>query len=386
MFPKIHVKIALSLLLTLGIVLAAYAAPVPPSPTTPPRAPTPKPVPTPTALDSIIEGAKKEGAVYLLMDAAYGLPGMWDRAQKEISTKFGVDLQINFTATKSFPATTSLLLTEKKAGKAPDYDLVVMSLTNSLPLIEQGSIITKVDWKSLVTKDTNPEVLLTYKNEVFPIVKTKGEGGYIYNPTKVEKDKLPKSLSDLADPIWKGKVGIFDYPGPVARIVMTAAEQVGGIEKAKDVLRAVIRNRAFVGGAVSVMDRFLIGEIVIGVVADYSLPQAEAKGVPAGYQIMRKHDISEDFVIIPMGCKNPNAAKLLVIYLASPAGAKCTYDTCQQGTYHYPGNCMYDLVQKAKKEGLRIDFLWRSEDALKNMVSREYEQLQKDVIPILGGH
>ncbi len=380
MFSKIFVKIVLALLLTLGVVLEVCAAPPPTPPVTTP--PTSKPKSTP--LDSIIEGAKKEGAVSLYMDFELATEPFLERLKKEISTSYGVNLDIKFTATQSGAKTATQVIMEKKAGKASDYDLISIALT-TFPAIMQESAFTNVDWKPLLTKGTDPQAILEYKNVGFPVIRAQAEGGYFYNPTKVSADKKPKTASDFADPMWKGKVGIFNYSGPVARFIQATAEQAGGIEKAKDVLRAILNNGAFIGDIPAVVNRYLLGELWMGITQVHGATFAQDKGVPAEYQLLGPLTINETFVFLPPGLKHPNAAKLVALYLASPGGAKLCWDIGRTGNYLYPGNSTYDIVQRAKKEGRQIKYAARDKDEIDNMESPEFLQLQKDAIKILQG-
>ncbi len=80
MFAKKCTLIGLSMTLILGVVTAASAAPKL----------------TPSALDKVIEGAKKEGTVTVILSPEYGEESM-RRLEKEIKERFGVALKINYT-------------------------------------------------------------------------------------------------------------------------------------------------------------------------------------------------------------------------------------------------------------------------------------------------
>jgi len=375
---KRYVNIALALLLTLGIAGAASAAPSPKPPAAPP------PASKSTPLDSIIEEAKKEGAISLWIDFEYAIEPFLQRLKKEISASYGVNLDIKCTATQSGAKTATQVIAEKKAGKASDYDLISIALT-TFPAIMQESAFTQVDWKPLLIKGTDPQALLEYKNAGFPVIRAQAEGGYFYNPTKVPADKKPKTASDFADPMWKGKVGIFNFPGPVARFVQATAEQVGSLEKAKDVLRAILNNGAFIGDTGAVANRYLLGELWMGITQVHAVTWAQDKGVPAEYQLLGPLTINETFVFLPPGLKHPNAAKLVALYLASPAGAKLCWEVGRTGNYLYPGNSTYDAVQQAKKEGRRIKYAARDKDEIEMMDSPEFLKLQKESLQILQG-
>ncbi len=366
MSSRLFMKIAPVLLLTLGVTLAVSAAPAP------------------TPLDSVIEGAKKESAISLWIDVEFATEPFLQRLKKEISASYGVNLDVKCTATQSGARTATQVITEKKAGKASDYDLISIALTQ-LPAVMQESAFTHVDWKPLLVKGTDPQAILEYRNAGFPVIRAQAEGGYFYNPTKVSADKKPKTASDFADPMWKGKVGIFNFTGPVARFLQTTAEQVGGIEKSKDVLRAILNNGAFIGDTAAVANRYMLGELWMGITQVHGATMAQDKGVPAEYQLLGPLTINETLLFLPPGLKHPNAAKLVALYLASPAGAKLCWDIGRAGNFLYPGNSTYDAVQQAKKEGRQIKYAARDKDEIANMDSPEFLQLQKEALKILQG-
>ncbi len=373
--------LGLILIFTSSIFLSNCSTPTP----LPPEIPTPPPASIKTSVDSsIIEGARKEGTVSLYFNNAFLDPRFLPRLTKEISDQYGADLNIRITPTQSGPRTASQLIAEKKAGKAPDYDLITTTLTSTLPLLNEG-IVTKVDWKSLITKDTNPDATIEYANFGFPVASNTGQGGIMYNPTKVSTDKIPKSMSDLANPIWKGRVGIFNLSGPLARYLLVISKQVGGMDKAFDVLRAIIKNDAFIAETSQLISRYVLGELWICVLQDFAVLQAKEKAVPAEYKLMGPYDITETILVLPLGAPHPNAAKLISIHIASPSGAKLVWETTHEGNYLYSGNAVYDMAQAAKKEGLPIVYSSRDKESLENMISPEYAQLQKDVTLILQG-
>lgn len=66
----------------------------------------------------------------------------------------------------------------------------------------------RVDWKPLITKDTNPEVVMDHPAFHGAITYYTSYQGLMYNTQKVMADKVPKTLRELADLKWKGKIGI----------------------------------------------------------------------------------------------------------------------------------------------------------------------------------
>ena len=88
------------------------------------------------------------------------------------------------------------------------------------------------------------------------IIITTGHASLIYNPEKVSAAEVPKTLKDMADPKWKGKIGIFNYASSWARWAYYL-----GQEKVLAELKPIVANGAIVEAMPQLSNRYLLGEI-----------------------------------------------------------------------------------------------------------------------------
>ncbi len=373
MFSKMYMKIGLALLLILGVVLAACAAPSPAPPVTPP--PATKPAPTPTPLDSIIEGAKREGSVSVLLGTEYTDETI-KKLEKEIQQKFDVKLDIKNTQTVAvYAQEMAKAIMEHKAGAPPSYDLMNTTTNNMLAGVDAG-IFEKVDWKPILIEGTNPDVIV--QAGIPTVITISVLMGMMYNPQKVTADEIPKTLSGWGDPKWKGKVACFNYPAAWAKWAW-----VLGKEKTLADMRALMQNGAIPGRHSEVLNRYLIGEVVVAFTQTTYKNEAVKKGMPAAWKNPGFLDIQQNCFTVRTGAKSPNAAKLIASYLVSQEGAKFTFNEIRAENNFYPSE-MYDIVQKGKKEGMKISD-GAEPDWIAYTGSKEYQDLVKEIQIIISG-
>lgn len=351
------ILIGLSLVLVLGTVLSADGAPS-------------------GALAQIIEGAKKEGTVSVKLKSTLTAASM-KRLEREIKETFGVALNIMFAPGGKMSKDTADAIMEHRAGAIPPYDIMSLHSGHMIEAIQAApGIFEIVDWKSLITEDTNPDVLAANPIEA-PSYYSGGQG-LLYNPEKISIAEVPKTLSDLADPKWKGKVGIWRGSGAWSRWAF-----VMGKEKVFSDLRQILKNDVIQGRYVDLFNRYVLGEIWMTLIKASYMKEAQDKGISAAWQSLDYLDIRETLLVVRNGAKHPNAGKLVAVYLASPAGAKFMLEEGAAGTLFYPGNFEHDILSQAQKEGLRILFSERDKDILAFEASKESRQWEKEVKLIL---
>jgi iron(III) transport system substrate-binding protein len=316
----------LSVTYVLSVVLSAGAAPAGP-------------------LAQVIEGAKKEGAVTVKMRSGLTAKSM-SRLEKEIRDKYGVNLRISFSPSASMPKDLSEAIMEQKAGAAPSYDLMNFLDTFIVDAMKVG-VLERIDWKPLLTEGTNPKVVLDHPALVGAIVYYTGHTGLMYNAQKVSADEVPRTLSDLANPRWKGKVGVLEYEVTWARWAF-----ILGKEKVLSSLRAILKNGAIRGRFVDLQNRFLLGEISFCFTGSIYLKEAQDKGMPSAWRNLDFAEIQPFTLSLRKGAVHPNAAKLVAVYMASPEGAKFMLEESGAGSLFYPGNLEHDISSQAKKEGI----------------------------------
>ena len=245
----------------------------------------------PNLLAQIIEGAKKEGAVSATLKSSF-TPRSMERLKKEIRDKFGVSLDITFAPSSSFPKDFAQALMEQKAGAPVSYDLMTFNAKFGMEGFKNG-IFEKIDWRPLLVKGTPQEVMLgtpPQMKDLYGIGLTyyTSHKGILYNPEKIPPVNVPKALAELADPKWKGKLGIANYTSN-----WTEMAYIRGKEKTFADLRAIMKNKAIQGRYVDLMNRYLLGEIIIQYSISGWLKEIKDKGMPVAWQSLEFSDVSQ---------------------------------------------------------------------------------------------
>lgn len=288
-------------------------------------------------LQQIIEVAKKEGEVFCALKSGFS-PASMNRLEKEIRNKYRVDLKIRYSPNDSMPKALSTALMEDKVGATPSSDLLTLGAEYLVSGLEAG-IFYKVDWRSLLPKEISRGVIVNIApfGDVGVSYYT-SQHGLIYNTQKVSEKEVPRTMKDLADPKWKGKVGIFNYSAQWA-----LRSHVLGKDNVYAVLHAILKNGAIQGTFVDVYNRFLLGEIWIAGISNSYFNEAKKKGVPTAWQNLDYVYEESRPLVLRKGSQHPNAAILVALYLVSPEGARFALEESGGGNSAYAGNYTYDI-------------------------------------------
>ena len=161
-----------------------------------------------------------------------------------------------------------------------------MTFSNHVVEGNEAGLFERVDWKKIITKDVNPDVVLDHPALFGSIVSFTAHQGMMYNPQRVPPDSVPKTFKELADPKWKGKVGLNRGVNAWARRAF-----ILGKEKFLSELRAVLKNGAILGQFTDLQSRYLLGEIWMAHSNSSYMKAANDKGSPAGWQSLDFADV-----------------------------------------------------------------------------------------------
>jgi ABC-type Fe3+ transport system substrate-binding protein len=332
-------------------------------------------------LARIVEGARSEGVVKVAIAPSGHTAVSMRRLSREIQKKYGVTLDIQFAPTARMAVELSKAMMEYKLGSAPTYDLMTLTIGNVVQGVEAG-IFEKVDWASLLDKATPTEVIVGKPGTPlygYALVSYTTHRGLMYNPRKIPPEQVPKTLADLADPKWRGRVGIHNYPRVWAELAF-----VSGKEKTLSEIRAIMKNKAIQGAYSDLQSRYLLEEIWMAHSGSAYLQEARMKGVSAEWQSLEVSDVVHVVSVVRVGAKHPNAAKLVAVYLASSDGSKLHLDGAGAGNFLYPGNYEYSIAARDKKQGL-LYFAWDYPGRSEFLLSKEVVKLEKEVERIFKG-
>jgi ABC-type Fe3+ transport system substrate-binding protein len=370
MLAKRFMLMALSLILVLGLVPVSCAK----SATTP----TPTTEVWPPALQLVIEGAKAEGSVIMAIPAGFSTDAI-ARLRSEIKAKFGVDLDIQYIAAGSVVPYVAKAIMEYQSGKISSIDLLTGSPRQFVDGVKAG-IFDTVYWKDLLTKGMNPDALIDYP--IPSLAFTSYFSVLMYNPQKVSAAEVPKTLMDLANPKWAGKVGIISYSTLWAGVAFITPQ---GKDYVFSSLRAILKNGAFQGTSADMYSRFLLGEIWMAGMGTLYVQTARDAGVPADFTYIDVAHVVEQVPTILKAAKHPNAAKLVALYLCSPEGVKFNLEVNAISNMYYPGNLEYDTMAQAKKQGVPVVFNQRDPKVIAFYASADYTNWQNELTLIFQG-
>lgn len=259
-----------------------------------------------------IEAAKKEGRAVI-----YGtiVPQVMTQIEKGFEAKYGIKTEYwRADATKVIDR----VLTEWRSGK-PGFDIVI-GARGPLNLGKADGVYAKFSPASAANfpakfKDKDGQ-LIAFR--ITPV-------GILYNTELVKPNEVPKSLDDLLDPKWQGKLSM---PDP-SRHASTAQylwnlQQVKG-EKWMDFAKGLAKQRPMLLESYSTVPNNIVrGESAVGI--SYIQYTAQTKG-PIGFASIAHVFADPSDAALSAKAVNANAAKLFIEYLCSPEGQKKVAET-----------------------------------------------------------
>jgi ABC-type Fe3+ transport system substrate-binding protein len=259
-----------------------------------------------------LDGAKKEGKVVI-----YGtiVPQVMALIEKGFEGKYGLKIEYwRADATKVIDR----VLTEWRAGK-PGFDLVI-GARGALLLGKEEDIFAKfvpTNTASFPTKFKDADGRLTARR-VTPV-------GVLYNTELVKAADVPKSLDDLLETKWQGKISM---PDP-SRHASTAQylwnqNQVKG-EKWLEFVRGLAKQKPLLLESYSTVPSTIVrGESQLGIT--YVQYAGQTKG-PIDFAPIDKIFADPSDAALSAKAANPNAAKVFIEYLCSSEGQKRVAET-----------------------------------------------------------
>lgn len=253
------------------------------------------------------EAAKKEGRVVV-----YGsvVPQAMDDLHRGFERKYGVKVEYwRGSSTK----VADRALNEFRAGR-PGFDVVEGNRGVMLIMKSDGLFAKFVPPSSekFPAQFKEKDGLIT-PWRVLPI-------SILYNTDLVKPADVPKTLDDLLDPKWKGKIVISDPSRHT-----TTAQFFWNLQKFKgdkwlDYVKALARQQPhLVESLAPVAPAIIKGEGHVGIT--YIKYVQQYKG-PIHYVLMDKYLTDPNYFGLGAKASHPNAAKLYIDYACSPDGQR----------------------------------------------------------------
>ncbi|MGE5218863.1 MAG: ABC transporter substrate-binding protein [Chloroflexota bacterium] len=254
-----------------------------------------------------LEAAKKEGKAVI-----YGtvVPKVMGQIQQGFETKYGIKTEYwRADATKVIDR----VLTEWRSGR-PGFDIVI-GARGPLALGKKDGVYAKFSPPSTANfpakfKDKDGQLNAW---RVTPV-------GVLYNTELVKANDVPKSLDDLLDAKWQGKLSM---PDP-SRHASTAQylwnlRQIKG-DKWMDFVKGLAKQKPMLLESYSTVPNTIVrGESLAGIT--YVQYAGQTKG-PINFAPISQIFADPSDAALSAKAANLNAAKLFIEYLCSPEGQK----------------------------------------------------------------
>jgi iron(III) transport system substrate-binding protein len=251
-------------------------------------------------MKALVDGAKKEGEVMVYHSSqTEDLKPVFEG----FTQKYGIKVRDWRSSSENV---VQRVINETRAGKR-DVDFIENNAPEQEALVREKMLRTM---DSAHFPDLRPGTLPAHRQwatstlDVF--VQT-------YNTDRVKKDELPKSYDDLANPRWKGRLGIeaedWGWFG-------TIVEKMGQDKGVKTFRNIVSTNGISVRKGHTLLAQLVAtGEIPYALtVYSYKPPQLKDKGAPIDYMTLEPVVAQMHAVAVPAKASHPYAAALLFDY------------------------------------------------------------------------
>ena len=251
----------------------------------------------------IAANAKKEGEVSL-----YTSLGTEDVAALAavFEKKYGIKIKLWRASSEKI---LQRITTEAQGGRN-DFD-VVETISPELELLSREKLLQPVN--SVFHANLLVQALPTHKEWASTRLNLFTQA---YNTNLIRKEDLPKTFDELAQPQWKGRLGIeADDPQWLAAVAMEIGEA-----KALQIFRDIARNNGFSvrKGHTLLTNLVVSGEVPLALtVYNYRVEQMKKKGAPIDWFTIGPAIALPSGIGVSRAAPHPNAALLFYDFMLS---------------------------------------------------------------------
>jgi len=301
--------------------------------------------PEPPNMAALVQAAAKEGTLDVAWGDVYGGAEGVRRAQDEINAKYHVNLQFKYSPVPNGAAFQNQVVQEIRAGQTASTDILFHIRDQTL-----AKMVIPVNYDKYIPG--LPSSVMFYDRRSVIVVST--ILAEEYSTKDVPPNKVPNSLAGLLAPEWKGKVATMPYQGVIGWY-LGLADVLGkdGMVKFYTALSVNIGGLMTCGDS----DRVVSGEFAFFGLdcGDQEVRLRQRKGEPISDFYPKEGTAIYAFSPgIPLTAAHPNAARLFIAYLLTPAGQKLLWDEFGCDNYLLPGSRMAPVIAAAKKKGVKF--------------------------------
>jgi iron(III) transport system substrate-binding protein len=301
--------------------------------------------PVSPALQSVIDGARKEGKLDLVWGAASlgGSEGI-SKLAAAFNNRYGLNINVQFTPGPSDQEMAAKIIQEFQTQRPASSDVYHGSSSPILPLIQAQALLDG-KWSTWALNARNPDSLAP--GGVAVSVQTQLPG-FTYNSSKLQGTHVPMALGDLLKPEYKGHIASTPYASGWDLVSV-----LWGEEKALDYIN---KFSGQLGGLIrcSEPQRLSSGEfdILAFDCNQVNAIAAKAKGQPLDFLIASDAAMAVDmYLAVPKNAAHPNAAKLWIDFVLSRAAQDIIYSHEFQDSDLIPGSNTAKLMSSIDTRG-----------------------------------
>jgi ABC-type Fe3+ transport system substrate-binding protein len=323
----------------------------------------------------VIDAARAEGQVNATLHTSWTPDGI-ARVEDAIEHEYGVRIKVNYQPIINYVQRASELLGEAQANVTPSFDLYQSSDTTAATLFRAGAQ-EDVNWAPLLPQGTPAKSIGAGGRYV--VVYT-DHFGLLTDPTVIADADVPRSMKDLGNPKYRGKVMLFVSTNTYLPWVIRL-----GRDATFAALRAAVQNGAIADTFPGHLTRYAAKEYPMATTGVTFARLAEARGLPMRFTPLDFSQNTDHLAFVARRAAHPNAAKLLAAVLAGPAGAKIEEDVIGGSYRYYPGTREAKLEDDALAAGFP-SFSWTdTPDALDIVLTPEGESAVREMEQIIQG-
>lgn len=261
--------------------------------------------------EEILEGAKKEGKLFALISSP-GKPETHQAVAKAFNERFGLNTQIEWTATNPVQTGTKLIAEQGGAGFV---DVIGAGGNQEINVLFEREIVKPYPWM-----ETFGSELKGLEKAVDPVIDDlKGAGlliahnvyGMAWNKDLIQDEEVPDTYAELLTPEWKGRFAVNAFSlNPTDYYSFALGE-----EKTLEMAKAIIDNAPVLERGTGAVTRAIsVGQAPVGISSYHQAGRVEN----LGFKLFSDYiPVGVLHVFVPENAPNPNTARLFAAWFAS---------------------------------------------------------------------
>ncbi|MGI6856180.1 extracellular solute-binding protein [Mesorhizobium sp. 1B3] len=261
--------------------------------------------------EEVLEGAKKEGRLFVLVSSP-GKPETHQAVAKAFNERFGLNTQIEWTATNPVQTGSKLIAEQGGAGFA---DVIGAGGNQEMAVLAERGILKPYPWK-----ETFGGELQGLDQAIDPVIQDlKGAGlaiahnvyGPAWNKDLISAEEVPNTYAELLTSEWTGRFSVNAFSlNPVDYYSFAL-----GADATLEMAQAILDNSPILERGTGAVTRAIsVGQAPVGI---SSFHQA-GRSANLGFKLFTDYvPIGVLHVYVPENAPNPNTARLFAAWFAT---------------------------------------------------------------------